>query len=266
MARWTAADIPNLAGSSAMVTGANGGLGFQTALELARHGAAVVLACRHQQRGGAALRRLSALAPGATLELAILDLADLASVRHCAEQYGARHATLHLLVNNAGVMAIPHRRTADGFEMQFGTNHVGHFALTGRLFPLLAATPGARVVTVSSNAHRRGRMDFADLQSEHGYSPWAAYGQSKLANLLFTFELQRRIDAARLDIRSVAAHPGFAATNLVAAGPRMAGRRLQERVFLAATRLIAQSGAQGALPILYAASAPDVPGGAYYGP
>ena len=266
MARWTAADIPNLAERWAVVTGANSGLGFQTALELARHGAAVVLACRDQVRGDAALRRLRSLAPGATLELATLDLADLASVRRFAEQYASTHAKLDLLVNNAGVMAIPQRRTVDGFEMQFGTNHLGHFALTGRLFPLLASTPAARIVTVSSNAHRSGKIDFHDLQRERSYSPWGAYGQSKLANLLFTFELQRRIDAAGLDLRSVAAHPGFAATNLMVVGPRMGGHPLQERLFRAATRLIAQSDARGALPTLYAATAADVVGGAYYGP
>lgn len=266
MARWTASDIPDLTGRQAVVTGANSGLGFQTALALAQHGAALVLACRDQNRGAQALRQLQTLLPAAKLELAPLDLADLSSVRQFAEAYGAKHRRLDLLVNNAGVMAIPRRQTADGFEMQFGINHLGHFALTGRLLPLLATAPAARVVTVSSNAHRSGRINFADLQSEQHYRRWAVYSQSKLANLLFTFELQRKIDAAGLDLRSVAAHPGFAATNLATAGPRMSGHRLLERLFRAGTRLIGQSAAKGALPTLYAATAEDVPGGAYYGP
>jgi NAD(P)-dependent dehydrogenase (short-subunit alcohol dehydrogenase family) len=266
MARWTAANIPNLAGRRAIVTGANSGLGFQTSLELARHGAAVVLACRDQERGNQALGQLRAQLPDADSTLATLDLADLASVRRFAEGYAATHKTLDLLVNNAGVMAIPRRLTVDGFEMQFGTNHLGHFALTGRLFPLIAATPKARVVTVSSAAHRAGQIDFTDLQGERKYGLWSAYGQSKLANLLFAFALQRKVDAAGLDVLSVAAHPGFAATNLVAAGPRMGGHAMLERLFRAGTRLVAQSDAKGALPTLYAATADDVAGGAYYGP
>ena len=248
------------------MTGANSGLGFQTSLELARHGAAVVLACRDQTRGNQALERLRRQLPNAELALATLDLADLASIRRFAEGYAATHQTLDLLVNNAGVMAIPRRVTVDGFEMQFGTNHIGHFALTGRLFPVIAATPRSRVVTVSSGAHRGGRIDFSDLQGERKYGLWSAYCQSKLANLLFAFALQRKIDAAGLGVLSVAAHPGFAATNLAAAGPRMGGHRFLERLFRAGTRLVAQSDVKGALPILYAATADDVSGGAFYGP
>jgi len=268
MAKWTAADIPDLSGREAVVTGANSGLGFQTALELARHGARVVMACRDQGRGAQAVDRVRAAAPGAQVELGALDLAELASVRRFAAWYRERRERegLDLLVNNAGVMAIPHRRTADGFEMQLGTNHLGHFALTGLLLPLLTARPGARVVTVSSIAHRAGWISFGNLQRERRYERWTAYGQAKLANLLFAFELQRRADAVGVDLLSMAAHPGYAATNLQAVGPQMSGARLSARLFDAANRVVAQSGARGALPSLYAATSPDARGGAYYGP
>jgi len=233
---------------------------------LARHGARVVMACRDQGRGAQAVDRVRALAPGAEVELGLLDLADLASVRRFTGELGDRREGLDLLVNNAGVMAIPHRRTADGFEMQLGTNHLGHFALTGLLWPLLAARPGARVVTVSSIAHRAGWISFGNLQRERRYERWTAYGQAKLANLLFAFEVQRRADAADVDLLSMAAHPGYAATNLQAVGPQMSGARLSARLFDAANRVFAQPGAQGALPSLYAATSPDARGGAYYGP
>jgi NAD(P)-dependent dehydrogenase (short-subunit alcohol dehydrogenase family) len=163
-------------------------------------------------------------------------------------------------------MALPYRKTKDGFEMQFGTNHLGHFALTGRLFDLLCATPGARVVTVSSTMHRAGRIRFDDLQGERSYGRWRAYGQSKLANLVFSYELARRAEKAALDLVSVAAHPGYAATNLQTAGPRMDGSALMERLSLFGTRLFAQTSAMGALPTLYAAAAPEVQGGDYFGP
>jgi NAD(P)-dependent dehydrogenase (short-subunit alcohol dehydrogenase family) len=263
---WTAADIPDLAGRTAVVTGANSGIGYHAALELARHGAHVVLACRDDARGAAAMGRLTTEAPAAQAELATLDLADLASVRRFAESYASTHPGLDLLVNNAGVMALPQRRTADGFEMQFGTNHLGHFALTGLLLPRLLTRPGARVVTVSSTAHRMGRIDFDDLNAERRYRSWPAYGQSKLANLLFTVELQRRAEAAGADLIAVAAHPGFAATNLQAVGPQMAGRRLVGLGMAIGTRVFGQSGVMGALPTLYAATQPGVVGGAYIGP
>lgn len=266
MAKWRAQDIPDQAGRTAIVTGANSGIGYQTALELARHGAAVTLACRDRGRGEAALRRLKAAVPAAAAELALLDLADLASIRRFAEMYHAQHPRLDLLINNAGLMAIPQRQTVDGFEMQFGVNHLGHFALTGRLLPLLLAQPLARIVTVSSGAHRPGRIAFDDVQHRQRYRTWQVYAQSKLANLLFTFELQRRLAAAGHDDVSVAAHPGFAATNLVAAGPRLAGHPLRARLVRAAVRLLGQSDARGALPTLYAAAAPGVTGGAFYGP
>jgi NAD(P)-dependent dehydrogenase (short-subunit alcohol dehydrogenase family) len=255
-----------MAGKTAVVTGANSGLGYFTASELARHGAHVVLACRNQTRGAEAVASIEAEVPRADLKLAILDLSELESVRQFAKQYDAEHDGLDLLVNNAGVMAIPHRRTADGFEMQFGTNHLGHFALTGLLLPALLNRPASRVVTVSSMAHLIGRISFDDLQHEKSYSKWQAYGQSKLANLLFARELDRRAKRAGSVLISVAAHPGYAATNLQTAGPEMAGQRLQARVMEVLNRVVAQPAAQGALPTLYGASAAGVVGGEFFGP
>jgi len=263
---WTAADIPDLAGRTAVVTGANSGIGYPTALELARHGARVVLACRDEARGTAAARRLTTEVPGARVEVAALDLADLGSVRRFAESFSAAHPGLDLLVNNAGVMALPLRRTAEGFEMQFGTNHLGHFALTGRLLPQLLARSGSRVVTVSSETHRMGRVDFTNLNAERGYGRWRAYAQSKLANLLFTLELQRRAEAAGADLVAAAAHPGYAATNLQTAGARMSGSRLRAQGALLLNRLFGQPAEMGALPSLYAATNPTVRGGDYVGP
>ncbi|MFC5746413.1 oxidoreductase [Actinomadura rugatobispora] len=260
MRKWTVADIPDLAGRRAVVTGANSGIGFHTALELARHGAEVVLACRSAERGQAALDRLKAAAPDAEARLASLDLADLASVREFAGREGER--PLDLLVNNAGVMALPRRTTADGFEMQFGTNHLGHFALTGLLLPALRAAEGPRVVTVTSGFAWVGRIRFDDLQGERRYQKWGAYAQSKLANLLFTRELARRVP----EVLSVSAHPGFAATNLQQTGPRMEGSRFMERGAGVVNTVVAQSAAAGALPTLYAATAADVAEGACYGP
>jgi NAD(P)-dependent dehydrogenase (short-subunit alcohol dehydrogenase family) len=262
MSDWKAQDMPSQAGRVAVVTGANSGLGYHTALELARKGARVILAVRSAERGQQALTRLRAELPDAEAEVRALDLADLASVREFA---AGLDGPLDLLVNNAGVMALPRRETSDGFEMQLGTNHLGHFALTGLLMPRLLAAGAPRVVTVSSSAHGMGRIDFDDLQSENGYQRWRAYGQSKLANLLFALELQRRADAAGAGLTSVAAHPGYAATNLQEAGPKMEGSRVRELLMKAANVVLAQSDAAGALPILYAATE-DVPGGAYAGP
>jgi NAD(P)-dependent dehydrogenase (short-subunit alcohol dehydrogenase family) len=263
---WTTADIPDQSGRTAVVTGANSGLGYHTALALAQHGAHVVLACRDAGRGAEALRRIAAEAPDASVELGVLDLADLASVRLFAETHTTDRGGPDLLVNNAGVMALPLRRTADGFEMQFGTNHLGHFALTGLLLPGLLARPGARVVTVSSGLHRIGRIDFGNLNAERNYHKWRAYGQSKLANLLFTLELQRRLDAAGASIVAAAAHPGLATTNLHTTGVQMAGRRRVEPLVRFGYRLFAQSDAMGALPSLFAATDPTVRGGDYIGP
>ena len=268
MAGWTANDIPDQSGKTVLVTGGNSGLGYETVLQVARKGARVLLAARDRARGTAALERLGAEAPESRAELAQIDLADLTSVERFAAGFLAGGQELDVLVNNAGVMAIPHRETtAQGYERQLGTNHLGHFALTGRLLPALARRPGSRVVTVSSNQHKRARsIDFGDLQGEHSYRPWGAYAQSKLANAMFVLELDRRLRAAGLDIISAGAHPGFAHTNLQIAGPRSGGTSLVARGMGLATRLFAQPARDGALPTLYAATAPNVHGGDYFGP
>lgn len=265
---WTADDIPALTGRRVVVTGANSGLGLVTAMELARHGAQVTMAVRDTTRGEAAAAGVRAVAPDAgQVEVRRLDLADLASVGSFADSWSQDHPDgLDLLVNNAGIMAIPRRLTADGFETQFGTNHLGHFALTALLFPALVAVPHARIVTVSSQAHRFGKMDFDDLMGERRYSAWGAYGQSKLANLLFTSELQRRIDIAGIPLKALAAHPGFARTNLQAVGPRERYGERATAVTSVMNRLLAQSAEMGALPQLFAATAPELPGGSYIGP
>ena len=256
---WTADDIPDQAGRRAIVTGANSGIGLIAARELARHGAAVVLACRNATKGEAALAEIRAAAPDADVTLAALDLADLASVRAFA---GARTEPIDLLDNNAGLMAPPRGTPTDGFELQLGTNHLGHFALTGLLLDRLRAGDAPRVLSLSSNVHRSGRIDFDDLQGERRYFRWTAYGQSKLANLLFMRELDRRARAAGLPLASVAAHPGYTATNLQAAAPPAIDRA----VMAVLNRVIAQDAERGALPALYAATAAGLPGGSYVGP
>jgi NAD(P)-dependent dehydrogenase (short-subunit alcohol dehydrogenase family) len=264
--RWTADSVPELSGKTMIVTGANSGIGYEAALQLARKGARVVLACRDRQKAQDAAASIKGTAANALVEEMELDLANLNSVRAFADAYRHRHQTLDVLCNNAGVMALPYRKTADGFEMQIGTNHLGHFALTGLLLDRLLVTPGARVVTVSSGAHRYGRIRFDDLHWERGYRKWFAYGQSKLANLLFVYELQRRLEAAGAGAISVACHPGYAATNLQVAGPRMAGSSFSERAMLLGNRLFSQNAAMGALPTIYAATDPNVRGGDYIGP
>lgn len=261
--KWTAADIPDQTGRVALVTGANSGLGLSTARELARAGAAVILACRNPEKGVGAVEEIRSELPEARVELVGLDLADLSSVRTVAAQFSEAQAPLDLLVNNAGVMATAYSKTVDGFESQFGTNHLGHFALTGLLMDALLKRPDPRVVTVSSTAHRMGQINFDDLQSEKGYKRWSAYGQSKLANLLFAFELDRRARDASRPLRSMAAHPGYSATNLQFAGPSAMIERLTMRV---TNVLVAQSADKGALPTLYAATEPDLPGGSFIGP
>ena len=263
---WTADDMPDLSGKTIVVTGGNSGIGYEAALEFARKRADVILACRDSGKARTAAAQISESSPGAKVEVMELDLSNLASVRGFADAFHLAHPALHVLCNNAGVMAIPYRTTADGFEMQFGTNHLGHFALTGLLLDRLLATEGGRVVNVSSGGHRMGSIRFDDLQWQKGYRKWMAYGQSKLANLLFTFELQRRADAAGAKLLSVACHPGYAATNLQAAGPRMQGSSMMESLFSVGNSLFAQSAAMGALPTEYAAVAPDVHGGDYIGP
>lgn len=266
MSDWTAADVPAMDGRRVIVTGANSGIGYEATKQFARAGAAVVLACRSTERGERAAAEIRESVPDAALEVRACDLADLDSVAGFADAYTSDYDDLHVLVNNAGVMAIPREETADGFEAQFGVNHLGHFALTGRLLSTLVGTGGARVVTVSSGAHERGAIDFDDLQSERSYDKWAAYGQSKLANVLFAYELQRRCDDAGLDVTSVACHPGYADTGLQRRGPEKAGSRARLLVMRAANAVLAQSAAAGALPTMYAATAPDVAGGEYVGP
>jgi len=259
---WEAGDIPDQSGRTAIVTGANSGLGLVTARELARHGARVVLACRNLDKGRAALAEVGRAASDAEPELEELDLASLSSVRSFAERYMAGHDGFDLLINNAGVMAPPRRRTADGFELQFGTNHLGHFALTGLLLPVMQGRPGARVVTLSSTAHKTGRIAFDNLNGDRRYFRWRAYGQSKLANLLFALELDRRLRASGSEVISVAAHPGYAATNLQSAAAPLVDRLVMK----VGNAVIAQSDEMGALPTLYAATQPGVDGGMYIGP
>lgn len=263
--KWTAADIPDQSGRRVIVTGANSGLGFETARALAAHGAEVTLAVRDMAKGEAAESLIRSRVPDASVEVRRLDLADLASIDEFAWLWREAHpGGLDLLINNAGIMAIPRRATADGFEMQLGTNHLGHFALTGRLID--AIRPEGRVVTVSSQAHRMGRMEFDDLMGERSYGPWRAYGQSKLANLLFMRGLADRLEAVGSTVDSVAAHPGYASTHLQAVAPEMKGRGWQVKVMDVVNKVLAQSAAMGALPTLYAATSPDVSRGDYVGP
>jgi NAD(P)-dependent dehydrogenase (short-subunit alcohol dehydrogenase family) len=262
---WTAADIPDLTGATIVVTGANSGLGLRSAEALAWHGAKVLMACRNAAKAATALQQVRAVATGPEPEVVSLDLSSLASVRECAAALAERLAHIDVLLNNAGIMAVPKAVTVDGFESQLGTNHLGHFALTGLLLPTLLAAPAPRVVNVSSNAHKFGRMHFDDLFFEHSrYSRWRAYGQTKLANLLFTSELQRRAVAAHTALTAVAAHPGYAATNLTS-GPAT-GAALLRPLLQAADQLVGQPDHMGALPQLYAATMPDVMADDYWGP
>jgi NAD(P)-dependent dehydrogenase (short-subunit alcohol dehydrogenase family) len=253
---WTAENMPDLTGKTAIVTGANSGIGYQMARALARKEAMVVLACRNKDRGAAAVRQIDQENPEAKAELMQLDLSDLASVRRFADEFTSHYDRLDMLINNAGIMRTPFGKTADGFELQFGTNHLGHFALTGLLLDSITCTPQARVITVSSGGHRFGRIDFDNLNGEKDYDPGGAYGQSKLANLLFTYELQRRFEGAGTNTIAVAAHPGWTVTNL----------QVHWRMLRVLNPFIGQKPIMGALPTLYAAAAPDVQGGDYYGP
>jgi NAD(P)-dependent dehydrogenase (short-subunit alcohol dehydrogenase family) len=259
---WTVQDIPDQSGRAAVVTGANSGLGLVTARELARAGARVVLACRNLGKGHAAVDEVRAVVPEAQLQLEELDLASLASVRGFAERFKATHDGLDLLINNAGVMAPPRRRTADGFELQFGTNHLGHFLLTTLLLEQMEGRDDARVVTLSSTAHKMGRINFDNLNGDRRYFRWNAYSQSKLANLLFALELDRRLRSEGSTVKSLAAHPGYAATNLQSAAPPLVDRLVMK----VGNAVVAQSDEMGALPILYAATQPGLEGGTYVGP
>jgi len=259
--KWTAADVGALTGKTVVVTGANSGIGWEAAKVLAAKGAHVVMASRSVAKAEEAQRGLSG-----SSEVAALDLASLASVRSFADSFKAQHSKLDILINNAGVMAIPYRQTVDSFEMQFGTNHLGHFALTGLLMEPLLAAEQSRVVTVSSVAHTSGTMRWNDLAWEQDYSEWGAYGMSKLANLLFAYELQRKFAAAGVDAVSVGCHPGYAATNLQAIEPERLMMRLVDLLMKVANRVMAQSAEMGALPTLYAALADEIHGGEYIGP
>ena len=263
--RWSERDIPDLQGRTALVTGANSGLGLATAQALALRGAHVVLACRGADKAGAASALIRKAAPDARLDYLALDLSDLGSVRRAAEQYHAQHGTLDLLINNAGVMATPYGRTKDGFETQFGTNHLGHFVLTGLLLDTLLKTPASRVVTLSSIAHRTGDLPIDDLNwQKQKYSRSRAYGRSKLANLMFALELDRRLRQRGAHTLSVAAHPGYAATNIGFGGSSRTS--LFGRAITLGNVILAQPAALGALPTLYAATADGVKGGDYDGP
>ena len=265
MGAWTKADVPSQAGKLAIVTG-TGGLGYETALVLAQAGAEVILAGRNADKGRQSVDAILATRPTGKVRFAALDLASLASVRAFCDRMNSEGQALDLLINNAGLMSLPRRQTtSDGFELQLGTNYLGHFALTAGLLPLVRRSKSPRVVQLSSIVHRSGKIDFDDLQSARKYSPYAAYGQSKLAMLLFALELQRRSDAGNWGILSNAAHPGYARTELIANGPGAdAWSSRIGRVLL--QPWASQTAAAGALPTLFAATSPDARGGAYYGP
>jgi len=263
---WTANDIPDQDGRVAVVTGANGGLGLETTRELARKGATVVMGVRNREKADQAVADIKAETPDARLELQELDLASLASVKAFAERVVGEHPTIDLLINNAGVMAIPHESTADGLEKQFGTNHLGHFALTAQLMPALIHTPGARIVTVTSTArHAATKLDPDDLNMEESYSPWGAYGRSKIANMNFALELNQRLDSAGVKAVSLVAHPGFSNTDLQSHSAREHGGATQ-RFSARTVEWVGMSPSRGALPQLRAATDPEALGGELYTP
>ncbi|MCZ6656492.1 MAG: oxidoreductase [Gammaproteobacteria bacterium] len=263
---WQLEDLTPQNGRTVVITGGNSGIGFEAAKALADKDARVIIACRDQNKAQTACDQIKADNSAAEIEAVTLDLASLNSVRSCADELNQRCERLDVLINNAGVMAIPRKDTEDGFEMQIGTNHLGHFALTALLYPLLQSASDARVVTVSSLAHLFGFINFANLHGRMFYEPFTAYGQSKLANLLFTYELDRRLRAADVDVLSTACHPGIASTSLGYAGPRMSGSPLGETLVQLYTSMVAQSATDGALPTLYAGFAAEVQGGDYIGP
>ncbi len=266
MARWTTKDIPDQSGRVVIVTGANSGLGYETSLALAEKNATVIMACRNMSKGQDALNQVKAKVPHATVELMQLDLGSLASVNVFAETYRANYDRLDLLINNAGIMGIPRGETADGFEIQFGVNHLGHFALTGLLIDLIIQTPNSRVVSVSSSANFFGTMNFDDLMGEQSYTRYGAYSQSKLANILFANELQKRLEEAGVNTISLSAHPGYSSTNLQSTSTAHSGALIERILYPVLGRVMAQSQAQGALPQLYAAVSPDANGCDFIGP
>lgn len=266
MPEWNINNMPDQTGKIVVVTGANSGLGYESAQALIRKGAHVVIACRNQAKAAAAQEQLAVCAPDVSLDNIPLDLSSLDSVRAFVERFSGRYDRLDILMNNAGVMAPPRAETADGFELQFGTNHLGHFALTGLLMPALLATPGSRVVTVSSWAAYFGLMSFGDLQAKRSYQRYAVYCNSKLANMLYAFELQRRLAGATAGAISVAAQPGLAHTSLQSNTVDASGSRLEGGVYGVAMGVFSQSAEAGAWPQLYAATMPDVRGGDFWGP
>ncbi|WP_372480148.1 oxidoreductase [Halomicrobium sp. HM KBTZ05] len=266
MTDWTARDMPSLDDRTVVVTGANSGIGYEATKAFARRGATVVMACRSTERGERAAREIDRSVANADLDVMACDLADLDAVADFAEAFTSAYDELHVLCNNAGVMALPRGETADGFERQLGINHLGHFALTGHLLDTLAATDGARVVTQSSGAHQNGEIDFEDLQGERSYGRWSAYSQSKLANVLFGYELDRRADEAGIDVTSVVCHPGYADSDLQRRAGEAGAGAIGAAIAQAANALVAQSAAQGALPMLYAATHDEISGGEYVGP
>ena len=266
MSAWTPRNIPDQSGRVFVVTGANSGIGLVTARELVRKGAEVILACRSLDKAEAAAQSIRDAVLDAKVKVSKLDLASLASVRAFAERFLAEHEALDGLINNAGLMALPRALTEDGFEMQIGTNHFGHFALTGLLLPALARAKGARIVNVSSQAHRMGSMHFDDLMGERCYDKWAAYGQSKLCNLLFTYELARRLAKSHPDMRATAAHPGYSSTDLQRKGPEAEGSAFMGGIMRVANTVFAQRPDDGALPTLRAATDPEATSRSYFGP
>jgi NAD(P)-dependent dehydrogenase (short-subunit alcohol dehydrogenase family) len=264
--KWKASDIPDLSGKIALVTGGNSGLGYYTCLELARKGAFVILAARNKDRGNAAVEKIMSIVPSSNLQFMKLDLANIESIKHFADAFIEEYEKLDILINNAGVMALPLRRTLQGFEMQFGTNHLGHFALTALMLNFIDKTPGARIVNVSSLMHKFGKINFDDLNCEKSYSKWTAYSQSKLANILFTQELSRRLRASGKRTKVMACHPGYASTNLQIRGGEMEGSKMNVSVNNFLNKLVAQPAWKGALPSLYAATCELADSGKFYGP
>jgi len=262
LSTWRTEDIPDQSGRTAVVTGANSGLGLATTRELARRGARVIMACRSTDKGESAASDIRRQAPEAKLDVRPLDLGSLESIQAFANDFGLEAGRLDLLINNAGIMMTPQQTTHDGFELQLGTNHLGHFALTGLLLDTVQSAEAGRVVTLSSIEHKSGHIEFGDLQSEDGYAPRKAYRQSKLANAIFGVELDRRLRAAGSSTISVLAHPGYSDTNLQTTGPTGP----MKAILKVGNKLLAQDADTGALPTLYAATAPGVEGGDFYGP
>jgi len=263
---WTADNIPNLTGKIIVITGANGGLGFESAQTLAEKGATIVMAVRSMDKGEKARSDILRTHPQVSLDLMKLDVGDLSSVRKFAEDFKSKYDRLDILINNAGVMAIPRQETVDGFEMQLGVNHLGHFALTSLLLDVIVKTPNARIHNVTSSANYTGTINFDDLMGEQNYGRWSAYGQSKLANVFFTFELQKRLTAAGFDTITNTSHPGFVYTNLQANSVKQSETKMEALLYRIIEPIMAQDISMGILPMLYGSTAEDAKGGTFYGP